>query len=290
MGLLPTIPEGAVIPKIIHQTFHGKQLPQPFQNNVRKILVMNPTWEYRFYDDGDIAEFIDFNYGKIVLSYYNRINPKYGAARADLFRYLLMFKCGGVYLDIKSSPEKPLDDVIRADDLYLLSQWKNKKNEQFERWGLHSEIGHIDGGEFQQWFIVSVPGHPFLKAVIERVFINIDSYNPDFYGKGRRGALRVTGPIAYTLSIAPLLHLHRHRFVNSQDELCFSYSICDSAGKASNAHKVLFKAPHYSELNEAVVYVSLGKMFFCLLMRVLRKTGVILKRVARGVRRHGLPG
>ena len=67
------------------------------------------------------------------------------------------------------------------------------------------------------------PGHPFLKAVIESVLTNIDSYRPWLDGTGKIGVLRVSGPIAYTLAIHPLLGSHSHRKLRTNTELNLSY-------------------------------------------------------------------
>lgn len=77
---------------------------------------MNPGWEHRLYDDADIEAFIRESYGDEILAYYHRIDRRYGAARADLFRYLLLYRLGGVYLDIKSTTVRPLDEVLRPDE------------------------------------------------------------------------------------------------------------------------------------------------------------------------------
>lgn len=132
---LPQFAEGRSIPKIIHQTFPDHALPAAIEDNVQKMRLANPGWEYRLYDDEDIPRFIGTEYGAAVLARYQRINPKYGAARADLFRYLLMYKVGGAYFDIKASLERPLDAVIRADDRYLLSCWDNEAGQLHEGWG-----------------------------------------------------------------------------------------------------------------------------------------------------------
>ena len=270
VGMLPVVSEGKAIPRIIHQTFHSKDLPALLDNNVRKMRAMNPGWEYRFYDDSDIVEFISSNYGPRITNYYRRINPRYGAARADFFRYLLMYKCGGVYLDVKSYTESPLDDALTADDSFLLSQWKNNQGEPFQGWGLHADLAAIDRGEFQQWHIIATPGHPFLKAAIENVLGNIDSYNPDRHGVGRQSALTVTGPIAYTLAIAPLLHVHRHRFVDSEADL----GLCYSNFGGTDAHAALL-GPHYAQLDEPVINVGAWQKAVSLLLRLLRSARIV---------------
>jgi inositol phosphorylceramide mannosyltransferase catalytic subunit len=250
---IPLVAAGTSIPKIIHQVYISRALPPVLQANVDRIRALNPGWEYRFYDDGEMVDFIASAYGERALAYYNRINRKYGASRADFFRYLLLYKVGGIYLDIKSSLEKPLDHVLRPDDMYLLSRWRNVAGGGFEGWGLHDQLKSIGGEEFQQWHIIAAPGHPFLRAVIERVMRNIDVYNPVFHGTGKQGVLRVTGPIAYTQSIVPLLDRHRHRLVDSQDDLGLVYSIFGADNK--RAHKSVFTF-HYTALNEPVTSLT----------------------------------
>ena len=243
-------PKGHAIPKIIHQTFYQSDLPETLQKNVNKLKELNREWEYRFYDDTAIVDFITANYPAHVLKCFERLDPRYGAARADLFRYLLLYKHGGVYLDIKSSATRPLDSVLKPDDVYLLSNWQNKPGELYEGWGLHDELKHMQNGEFQQWYIAAAPGHPFLKAVIETVLRNIKSYNPALHGVGKHGVLRVTGPVPYSLSISRHLGNCKHRLVNSIEDLGFAYSVYDK-----QAHVGIFKT-HYTALAAPVVKMS----------------------------------
>ena len=114
-------------------------------------------------------------YWSAVCSFYERINRIYGVARTDFFRYLLMYWQGGVYLDIKSTATRPLDEVLTSSD-YHLSQWRNGPGERYEGWGSYPDIGMTS--EFQQWHIVAPPKYPFLKAVITKVMRNIDYYQP----------------------------------------------------------------------------------------------------------------
>ena len=124
--ILPNTPPAAHIAKIIHQTYPRKDLPPQLQKNVERIRELNPDWEHRLYDDSEILEFIHREYGPVIAAYFQRISPRYGAARADLFRYLAIYRFGGAYFDIKSLPSKPLSKVIRDDDSYLVSYWNEK--------------------------------------------------------------------------------------------------------------------------------------------------------------------
>ena len=250
--LLPDVPPQPRIARRIHQIYfsdRGVSLPSELERNVEHICRLNPDWEYRLYGAKDMVAFIRHYYDERMLGYFERINPIYGPARADLFRYLLLYQLGGVYLDIKSSLQRPLNEVLRPDDCYLLSHWHNKPGEEFPGWGLHPEIGDA-AGEFQQWHIVAAAGHPFLRAVIQRVLRNISRYNPVLHGQGWIGLIRATGPIAYTLAIRPLLPRYPHRIVDAQIELGFQYSIYSNG--ARSPHQSLFRG-HYTQLNEPLV-------------------------------------
>jgi len=235
---------GSSIPKIIHQTYMSREtLPQEIQLNIDRLKRLNPDWEYRFYDDEDIEKYITRNFPD-VLPYYVSINSKYGAARADLFRYLVIYNEGGVYMDIKSTFIKPLNMAIKEDDAYLLSYWNRGKS------GIHPEI-HNSLGEFQQCFIIGRKGHMFLKNVIDTVLRNIDIYRYRIHFYGKYGTLRVTGPIAYTLAIAPLTKQYPHRFVRSDEELGYIYSIYELSDTKN--HKNIF-SNHYESQKEPIVY------------------------------------
>lgn len=275
--LLPGISAGDAIPKIIHQTFpHRNKLTRELTNNIEHIKALNPDWEYRLYDDREIIKFIDENYGRDVLSYYLSINPAYGVAKADLFRYLCLYKCGGVYIDIKGTFTKPLSSVIRPDDRFLLSQWRNKSDEQHEGWGLHPSLQSIDGGEFQQWYIVAIPGHPFLRSVIKSVLQNIASYKPSLHGVGFYGVLTTTGPIAYTLAIAPMLDKHPHRFVDITADAGFQYSIYDK--EHIESYRKIFKS-HYTSIYAPIVKMGFVQELTWNIFYILKYYGGVIKKI-----------
>lgn len=242
---------GNCIPKVIHQIYihENKTLPTLIKCNITHLKVTNPDWELKIYDDDDIIIYIKTHYPELV-DIYNKINPIYVAAKADFFRYLLIYNEGGVYLDIKSSVEKPLDSIIQKSDRYLLSHWQNGPG------GLHSNMGFQNCianpfGEFQQWHIVATKGHPFLKAVIENVCNNIQNYNPILHDTGCWGVANLTGPIAYSLAIATILDSHPHRLARDNSKLGLIYSIFESEGLGLGHHAIFKK--HYTELNESLV-------------------------------------
>jgi mannosyltransferase OCH1-like enzyme len=228
------------IPKKIFQTIADKTKIDPaFQENIDKLKSQNPDWEYTLFDDSDIETYIKDHYGKEYLDCYNMINPKYGAAKADFFRYLLMYREGGVYLDIKSGIKFPLNNIIFPDDEYILTHWKGRDK---------SKVLLNTYGEYQQWHIICRPNHPFLSAIIKSVMENIKTYRISD-GVGKSGVLKVTGPIIYTESIMPLVDKYKHRLILNNNMIGLTYTNLPIL----ISHKNRFINPHYSKIKEPII-------------------------------------
>jgi hypothetical protein len=237
------------IPKILHQTTKNKnKVPEIYQRNIEIMRARNPDWDYRLYDDADIEAFIAAEAPEALAS-FRAINSLYGAARADFFRYLVMFKKGGLYLDIKSFAEKPLNKVLREDDSYILSHWTNGPGEVFEDFGICPDTP--PPGEYQQWHIAAVPGHPFLREVIAEVTRNIATYDRDRDDVGQIGVMRVTGPIAYTRAISRVLSSAPYRMASNED-MGFKFSTVATLADPK-AHEQVPDQLHYKWIKSPVV-------------------------------------
>lgn len=239
------------IPRLIHQTFPTRELPTPLAASVSALKESNPHWQHKLYDDQAVEDFIRSEFKPQFLRAYQRINPRYGAARADLFRYLVVYRYGGVYLDIKSSARPPLDEIIQPSDRYLLAHWPNHRDKRFVDWGIKPELPDLPAGEFQNWHIIAEPNHAFLHRTLELVLHNIQQYDFAVEGGGRAAVLRCTGPIAYTRAILPLLPTYPHRLAGTHIDLGLRYSQVEDGGSIYS--HLQFFGTHYSQLTEPVV-------------------------------------
>ncbi|MDO4692338.1 MAG: glycosyltransferase [Porphyromonadaceae bacterium] len=210
------------------------------------MLKANSGWSHKLYDDEDIKAFILKYYGRQIWDYYERIDPFYGAARADFFRYLLIYQLGGVYLDIKTTVKGDLNTLLKEGDEFLLSFWDNEPGDLHEGQTFVPELNHISRGEYVQWCIISRPRHPLMLAVIVRVLQRIDSYNPYKDGMGFMGTIRTTGPAPYTLAIEEAINkgARGYRWVSFAKDLAIQYSIYEQEGK-SLAHKNALKSNYH---------------------------------------------
>jgi len=87
------------IPLKVYMTWHTKNLPPKMLNNLNKLKLDNPKFEFIVYDDNDCREFIKNNYSNEILWAFDKLKP--GAYKADLWRLCILYKYGGYYLDIK---------------------------------------------------------------------------------------------------------------------------------------------------------------------------------------------
>ncbi len=135
---------------------------------------INPGYEYRFFDDDAIDAFIKLEFGLAVYKQYSKI--VIGAAKADFFRYAILLKKGGVYLDIDSKVNGKLDSWIFKNDKAIITEEANP-------------------GFYAQWALIYDKGHPFLAKTIDNILDNIrtNRYPNDVH--------KMTGPTVYSNAI-----------------------------------------------------------------------------------------
>ena len=95
----PVSEYNTIIPANIFQTWHTKKLPPMMFKAVNLLKMNNPGFKHFLFDDNECCEFIKKHFSTDVLNAYNSLIP--GAYKADLWRYCILYKYGGIYLDIK---------------------------------------------------------------------------------------------------------------------------------------------------------------------------------------------
>jgi len=164
-----------------------------------------PDWEQITYGDDDIEVFLKKEFGddSLIARAYYLINHEYGAARADLIRYIIIYKYGGLYLDMKSFVKGKLPEIPPDKDMWV-SGWNGFL-------GIYHPQQHLfpETGEYQNWYIYARKGAPILKDIIERIISNIFmvyenphvDYNISVHKNNKGVVLSITGPIAFTNAI-----------------------------------------------------------------------------------------
>jgi len=176
------------VPKQIFQTFKSKNLPLLTKWHIWKMKRKNPEYRYFFYDDNDIQKFITDEFPPEYIRSYNKLTI--GAAKADFFRYAILYKKGGIYLDIDSAITRPLKELIRDEDDAVISAERHKNL-------------------YVQWGLIFNKNHPFLKKTLELMLDNIETHRyphnihattgPTVFSKAIRESLQENPKISYRL-------------------------------------------------------------------------------------------
>ncbi len=204
------------IPKRIIQT--GKHVHQPLLNRavIANMRLLNPDFEYLFFDDIQVAEFINREFPQ-----YREIfdSFQYPIQRYDFFRYLAVYHYGGFYFDL---------DVLLATELSSLLEFgcvfsfEALTVSHFLRENLKMDwlIGNYAFG--------AAKGHVFLEAVIKNCVRA--QKDPSWVKPLMRGSpplikdeffvLNATGPGLVSRTFAENVDLARTVTVLFPDDVC----------------------------------------------------------------------
>ena len=160
-----------MIPHTIFQTwhttmFHPKVMKRRYINKGRMM-----DYEYRFFLDDEMDKFVTDHFDEEVVECYNKLRVR--KARVDLWRYLVLYTHGGVYLDMDAGLNLPIS--------YLVDEGDNDAIIAIDR---------KNPNVFAHWAIACKPAHPLLKEVVRLVVNNIkhNKYPDDIYNMTGGGA------------------------------------------------------------------------------------------------------
>ncbi len=161
------------IPKIIHQTWKEEAIPEKWNAYQQTVQQLHPDWEYRLWTDAENDAFARKEFPEFYPVYkgFSR-----NIMRADVIRYLIMYKIGGLYLDLDYEFLKPFDF---EEALVVLP-----KNRSISEGDAYDGIGNC--------VFASVPGHVYWRNVLDDLKNNppvIDNYGD---------VIAATGPLLLT--------------------------------------------------------------------------------------------
>ena len=146
-----------MIPKIIHQTWKNNIIPDNWSAAVESCKSKHADYQYILWTDETMDDFVKSSYPNFYQTY---ISYKYNIQRCDAFRYMVLYAYGGIYLDMDIICKKKLDNLLTYDIVFVKSE-------------------NID--IYTNWFLMSIPQHPFILYSIEQLSLTCNKYN--FLGK-----------------------------------------------------------------------------------------------------------
>jgi mannosyltransferase OCH1-like enzyme len=171
----------AGVPLVIYQSWHTNYVPPKMKDTIYKLIAANPDFDYYLYSDENCRKLIKEHFENDVLDAFDLLKP--GAYKSDLWRYCVLYKFGGVYLDIKYYSVKPISKYIQENPIVYVKDMQSCEH-------LKDNHGLYNG------FMISPPNNIILKYCIDDI---VNSCKLRLY---KSNCLDVTGPclLSYIVS------------------------------------------------------------------------------------------
>ena len=145
---------GEPIPRILHQTFSERQIPEPYRAWHETWKTHHPDWQFRLWIDADCRRLIAQDYPWFLEVYDGYTDPR---MRAEAARYFILHRHGGVYVDLDYEALRPLEPLLQGRGVVLTSEPP-----------AHLQARHHHSLELiSNAFLASVPGHAFWLHVFD---------------------------------------------------------------------------------------------------------------------------
>jgi mannosyltransferase OCH1-like enzyme len=171
------------IPRIVHTTSKSRCMPKEFRSNLRPWQNLT-NHSFFFHDDAAVDRLLQQDWPEFPQLRKALKCSISGAAKADLWRALVLWEYGGIYTDVDNAPRRfNATTILATDDAFFV----------VENMGIPS-----------QFFFASSPRHPvvylLITAIMHRLYDLPDMYN--------QYVPYVTGPGALKLAFQHFMKAH----------------------------------------------------------------------------------
>lgn len=149
-----------MIPRLLSQTWKTQALPARAQVLLADWARLNPGLTLRLYDDAG-ARAVVADVASERLALYDALG--HGVMRADLFRWAVLLRDGGIYADIDMQALRPLPEALFSTPCLLSEEAHLGRLRQLE-------LGYPRPVQIANCIMAGRAGHPFFRAALETGF------------------------------------------------------------------------------------------------------------------------
>lgn len=255
-----------MIPKIIHQIwFQGeKNIPEHLKVFHQHWIEKNPTFEVKVWDETTIDKEIAAYSDEEVRNMY--ANYRYMIQKIDLAKYIILYKYGGIYIDMDMDCIQGISDEFLSNNEVILSTLPYNIVESL----FFSLIGHNPTEKIINNAVIMVsPKNDIMLYTIEEAKKNKDSV---FYHINKTlYVFSSVGPICLTFATKKYAKTHPEAKVldNSYFEGCSIVEVYEECKAPSNAIGLhLYESAWLSDTDKYLLqfYMFLAKYLFYILL------------------------
>lgn len=140
-----------MIPNIIHQFWGGPPIPPAFTQYSHTWQLQHVAWDHKLWTPDNIP-YLD---NQELWDSAESISKEPWQFRADVLRYEILYRYGGVWIDMdmEPTPGRSLNDLMWGNSAWIA--W-----EETDRWVSNAVMA-------------STPYHPWIRALIEQLPMNV---------------------------------------------------------------------------------------------------------------------
>ncbi|NJD18747.1 MAG: hypothetical protein FIA95_05625 [Gemmatimonadetes bacterium] len=146
------------IPRILHQTWTSERLPPAFRACQESWRRHHPGWEYRFYDDGACRRVVEEGFPSLLVLYDA---CPHAVQRADIFRYLVVARDGGLYADMDVECLRNVEPLLEGRRAVF-----GVEDRLTRRRTRRLNLRHAE--RIANFIFAAEPGHPFFRVLVDR--------------------------------------------------------------------------------------------------------------------------
>ena len=201
------------IPNTVYQTWRTPTLPFLHAKEVEKFRRRNPDFSFRFFSDNEMDDYMRTSFGgHPILEVFRKTNIP--AAKADIWRYCILFCEGGVYCDIDSGLSIPIRELLTDDPSEVISFEENAWRGVLDV-GVYADptlymkappdevAQRLDfpGRVVLNWFLCFEKASPILEEVINLIVSHFDFYKGKKFESMWKAVIHCTGQLALTQAL-----------------------------------------------------------------------------------------
>jgi mannosyltransferase OCH1-like enzyme len=169
-----------MIPRLLSQTWKSPDLPPAAEAFRRGWRALNADLDYRFYDDAASREVVAEMFPGLLAAYDALPAP---VMRADVFRYAVIYRDGGIYADIDMECLRPIGPLLSMGECLVSVEARLGRTRR-------RELGYAGDTQIANCIFAAAPGHPLFRRAVEQAFALFASAGP----KAALSVEDLTGP------------------------------------------------------------------------------------------------
>lgn len=138
-----------MIPRVFHSVWVGDPMPVHLEAYLATWVKVNPGWEHRIWREDDLGWLTN----QALFDNAEWHTARVGQFRADVARYEILHRFGGVYVDCDFEARRPIGDLLVDVDCF--AAWET------------------EGVWINNAILGAAPGHPLFAELIRRLPGNV---------------------------------------------------------------------------------------------------------------------